>query len=51
MNEAIIHNLLKGKVVSKITIGSVCVGGGGGVADVFYGTRLNIICITNPKIH
>lgn len=25
MNEAIIHNLLKGKVVSKITIGSVCV--------------------------
>lgn len=35
MNEAIIHNLLKSKVVSKITIGSVCVEGGG-VADVFW---------------
>lgn len=51
MNEAIIHNLLKGKVVSKITIGSVRVEGGGGGCRRVLGTRLNIICITNPKIH
>lgn len=37
MNEAIIHHLLKGTVVCKITIGNVRVCEGGGVTDVFWG--------------